>query len=239
MRTIVLGDIHGRDCWKKIVDQDFDRVIFIGDYFDTHEDVTGLEQLDNFKSICEFKRKQINLGKEVILLIGNHDFHYFPEISYTGTSGYQSRMKMVFEDAINENRDLLQMCFIDENKYIYSHAGITKSWCANVDINIYNQNIHEIVLSINELFYTQPRKFNFYAGDRSGYGDNVHQSPIWVRPNSLYRDKLNFMQIIGHTRVNKIGHPPKNERRGFYVIDCLPLEYLLIDGKIEIKSVKE
>ena len=35
-KTIIIGDIHGRDIWKNIVAQEqADRVIFIGDYFDS------------------------------------------------------------------------------------------------------------------------------------------------------------------------------------------------------------
>ena len=38
MKTIVIGDIHGRDVWKEIVFQEqADRVIFIGDYFDSFD----------------------------------------------------------------------------------------------------------------------------------------------------------------------------------------------------------
>jgi len=75
MKTIVLGDTHGRSIWKEIVSQEkADRVIFIGDYFDSF-DIEPVVQQHNFKEIIEFKEK----GEcEVILLIGNHDFHYLP-----------------------------------------------------------------------------------------------------------------------------------------------------------------
>ncbi len=37
MKTIVIGDIHGRTSWKDIIEkeQTWDKVIFIGDYFDS------------------------------------------------------------------------------------------------------------------------------------------------------------------------------------------------------------
>ncbi|NBP57427.1 metallophosphoesterase, partial [bacterium] len=38
MKTIFIGDIHGRSIWKEIVEQEKpDRVIFIGDYFDSFD----------------------------------------------------------------------------------------------------------------------------------------------------------------------------------------------------------
>jgi predicted phosphodiesterase len=37
-KTVVIGDIHGRDSWKQIIkDQNPDRVVFMGDYFDSYD----------------------------------------------------------------------------------------------------------------------------------------------------------------------------------------------------------
>jgi hypothetical protein len=37
-------------------------------------------------------------------------------------------------------------------------------------------------------------------------GDNVYQSPIWVRPKSLLADPLvGFKQVVGHTRMKNMG----------------------------------
>ena len=94
MKTIVIGDVHGRSLWKQIVNQEnADRVIFIGDYFDSF-DIKCENQITNFLDIIEYKKSS---GKEVIMLVGNHDHHYFPEIGYTGTSGYQSIFKHQIE----------------------------------------------------------------------------------------------------------------------------------------------
>ena len=38
MRTLVLGDIHGKTIWKDIIKKENpDKVIFLGDYVTTHE----------------------------------------------------------------------------------------------------------------------------------------------------------------------------------------------------------
>ena len=55
MKTIVLGDTHGRSNWKLAIHQDQpNRVIFIGDYFDSFH-FSGVEQIDNFKQIIQYK----------------------------------------------------------------------------------------------------------------------------------------------------------------------------------------
>ena len=59
MKTLFLGDTHGRSVWKKIVEKENpDRVIFIGDYFDSF-DIPGIEQIHNFKEIVDLYRKSV------------------------------------------------------------------------------------------------------------------------------------------------------------------------------------
>jgi predicted MPP superfamily phosphohydrolase len=231
MKQIVIGDIHGRSIWKQIVDQPFDRVIFLGDYVDTHENITGLEQAENLRAIIDFKEKS---NKEVILLIGNHDHHYWPGVGFTGTSGYQPGMKATFEYEFETYKDLFQAAFVDEHQTVFTHAGITETWL--YDNGIGNIDIYSTVDVINDLLKYKPRVFNFYMGDHSHCGDNVHNSPIWVRPNSLYRDNIKNLQVVGHTTQNSI-NPRKSVRQGYYLIDTLGTsgEYLIItDGKITV-----
>ena len=83
MKTLVLGDTHGRSFWKLITHiEQPDRVIFIGDYFDSF-DIKGVDQIQNFKEIIEYKETaRTKVGTleekkvEVILLIGNHTLLY-------------------------------------------------------------------------------------------------------------------------------------------------------------------
>jgi predicted phosphodiesterase len=219
MKQIIIGDIHGRPVWKTITGRhnDADRIIFIGDYLDTHEDILPIEQLNNLEGIINFKKES---KKEVILLIGNHDHHYWPGVGNSGTSGYQPKMAPSFEHCLNENKDLFQMCFVDEHKTVYSHAGLSNNFMRA--IGAVGTKKYEF---INELFVHKPTSFCFYNGDFSGYGQHPLQSCIWIRPQSLYGNTDN-LQVVGHTQVGQINHPPKSERRGFYLIDCLPKQYL-------------
>ena len=53
MKIIVIGDIHGRTCWHDIVKKnpDADKIIFLGDYVSTHEDIQSGQQCDNLFNI--------------------------------------------------------------------------------------------------------------------------------------------------------------------------------------------
>ena len=233
MKQIIIGDIHGLTCWRRIVEYhpDADRIIFIGDYLDSF-DISPIEQLNNLEAICEFKKSS---NKEVILLVGNHDHHYWPGVVDTGTSGYQPHMATSFEYCFSQNKDLFQMCFVDEKKTVYSHAGMSRSFMRA--IAAHGTDKFDF---INELFKTKPRYFcyNNFCYDHSGCGEHVLQSCIWIRPGSLYKDKIQNLQVVGHTPVGRIDYPAKSERRNFYLIDCLPKEYLFCqDGVFKIEKL--
>lgn len=234
MIQISIGDIHGRTMWKRIVEdnQDADRFIFIGDYLDSF-DVKPVDQMQNLLDIIEFKKAT---KKEVILLIGNHDFHYWPNV-HNPCSGYQSTMHDSFEIIFTDNAHLFQMAFVDENENVYTHAGITESFLHNNSVG--GTDIKTIVGNINELFYCKPNRFSFYPGDSSDCGEHIFQSPIWVRSQSLYRDNIKQNQIVGHSPQNRIDKN-KSKRQGYWLIDTLGTtqEYLRIeDGEIKVKRL--
>lgn len=230
MKQISIGDIHGRTVWKDIVAKhpEADRFLFIGDYVDTHESITGLEQVNNLREIIEFKK---NNPSKVTLLIGNHDFQYWPGITEQ-YSGYQPNMHASFEYEFNEYKKLFQMCFEDEHGTIYSHAGLTETFVEQ-RIGSYSEK------NVNDVWKYKPQSFGFFYGDTSGCGDDIHQGCLWVRPQSLHRDKIDNFQVVGHTQVSKINHPPKSEIKGFYDIDCLAQGMYLscTDGKFQIEKL--
>ena len=74
MKYLVLGDIHGRECWKDIIPKENpDRIIFLGDYVSTHDGVDSEVQINNLKEILDLKS---SLQDRVILLRGNHDMQH-------------------------------------------------------------------------------------------------------------------------------------------------------------------
>jgi hypothetical protein len=226
MKIIGLGDTHGRTIWKEIVgkESDADKIVFIGDYFDTHENVSPQQQIDNFKEIIEYKKQNKD---KVILLIGNHDFHYIKGIGET-YSGYQAAKAIDIGELLHLalSEDLMQMCYVHLD-YVFTHAGVTKTWASRNDIDV-DTNLEE---SINELFKFKPRSFCFTMGDNfSQTGNDISQTPIWVRPQALVHDMIdNVRCVVGHTTVNELSIM---EKERLILIDSLwKGEYLsIIDG---------
>jgi predicted MPP superfamily phosphohydrolase len=245
MKTIVLGDTHGRSNWKLAVHQDKpDRVIFIGDYFDSFE-ISGIEQIANFKEIIKYKED--NPQVEVVLLIGNHDHHYFPEVGYTGTSGYQAGVGHSITQVVDENRNHLQMAY-GFGDYLFTHAGVSPVFMDQV-FGENDWSIENIVVDLNEMFKYKPRAFDFNGFESSG--DNTTQTPIWIRPRSLMSAnkkhkkslKKDYIQIVGHTAMRKIDLEGNDKFTGgrYYFIDTMEISgnYLVIqDNNITINSVK-
>ena len=232
MKLIALGDCHGRLNWKDIVEKELetsDKFLFIGDYFDTHYDETPEQQLSNFNDIVSFKKANID---KVILLIGNHDMHYLSGVdeSYSGFQyGWYKQFNEALEAALAE--ELMQMCYV-YGKYVFTHAGVTNTWCATHGVN---RQPHLLEDSINELFKTNKYAFYFQMGSNySQSGDDVTQSPLWVRLPSLFQDGLiGFRFVVGHTTLKEL-----TITENVIGIDCLGTsgEYLIIENKIAKSS---
>ena len=233
MKTIIVGDTHGRSTWKDIVAQEqADRVIFIGDYFDSF-DIGPAEQMFNFKEIIEFKEK----GEcEVIMLVGNHDYHYYP--GGETYSGHQHGAAPIIRQLLEENKHHLQMCYQLDN-ILCSHAGIGHNWLVEQE-KYESGNIADFV---NDIWNYKPNRFMFYGFNP--YGDSKTQTPIWIRPMSLLSGnketflKTDYIQIAGHTQVKKIDIKGKATGGRYYFIDAIETGQYLIyeDGKFKLGEI--
>lgn len=237
MKIIAIGDIHGRTIWKNIVakEADCDKIIFIGDYFDTRNyTIKGDTQIANFKEILELKKQN---PEQVIMLIGNHDLHYLKGIDerYSGyQAGYAIEIGEIIGKAITDG--YIQMCY-HSAPFFFSHAGLTKTWARRVlgDDVISEQ----LVQTINDFLVFRPRVFTFMMGDNySESGDDITQGPVWVRPESLAKDMVDGITcVVGHTPAEKLG--PMQSCPQIIRIDCLGWtdEYLVIeDGNIKAET---
>ena len=253
MKTVVIGDIHGRSVWKLIVNvENPDRVVFIGDYFDSFE-IKGEEQLNNFLDIVEYKKTS---GKEVIMLIGNHDHHYWPGVTGRGTtSGFQATMSFQYEQFFRDNIDAFQMAVLVGNR-LCTHAGVCSQFLKETGYWTYDKHSNESHVAdfLNDLFHYKPNEFCFDAfmdrNEMGGwwtnpYGDNEGQSPIWIRPKSLQNSnrttdlRKKYVQIVGHTQQTGIDIKGKSTGGKYYYIDTIAVgQYLIdVDGEFSIGTV--
>jgi predicted phosphodiesterase len=242
MKTVILGDTHGLNLWKQIIElhKDAQRVIFMGDYFDSFY-ISGVEQLYNFNEIIRFKEET---DKEVVMLIGNHDHHYL-DVGET-YSGYKAAHKWDFYDALTKNMHHLQIAYkLDD--ILFTHAGVSPVWMNDTFYRQARQSWSKdtIVEDLNELYKTKPTLFNFSHLGWDPSGDSVEQGPLWIRPRSLMKSnkgddglKKRFRQVVGHTQVNNIfdsftaSEKAMGER--YYLVDAMQRGGYVIyeDGKL-------
>ena len=233
IKILVIGDIHAKTVWESIVDKekDYDKVIFLGDYFDDFAMTNSEGQRTNFMKLMTLKKTD---PVRTVILIGNHDFHYNKNVNES-YSGYRLSTRYQVEDLIEQcdKEELWQVCHQHED-ILFTHAGISKFWCNTYDIDYHKENVAE---QINLLYQTRlsPFWFQRQGFTRSMYGDDINQSPLWIRPDSLIKDHIpGFKQVVGHTHTSHV----ENRSDFLWLCDTLNTdhqrtndEYLIIRDK--------
>lgn len=118
----IIGDIHGRTCWKELV-QDNAVNVFVGDYFSPYHEIDWEDQRQNFLDIITYKMEH----PETILLVGNHDedhWHLFRSGCSRHNYEHDNEIKQMFE----EFADYFQVAFSIANQVLVTHAGVSYVW---------------------------------------------------------------------------------------------------------------
>ena len=190
MKILINPDIHGRVFWKYSVEHkdEFDKIIFLGDYLDAYSPDLLVNEEDNFKEIIQFKKD--NLDK-VILLLGNHDCSYINS-KILPSSRHNPFKADIYHKLFNDNLDLFQLVYI-YNKYLFSHAGVYEEWLKMCDLNLDNL--------INYDLDKLAPYLNVLDSHRGGLGSIG--SCIWADIRDSETEKLlkGYYHIFGHTQL--------------------------------------
>lgn len=231
MKIIAVGDVHGRGFWKEVAakEHDFDKFVFVGDYFDNFPPMTQKRIFDNFKDIVAFKEAYPDRVK---LLLGNHDFQYMLVGSDSRCSGYSETGAMNITPFIEFKKHLFSPAYENGN-LLFTHAGVTKTWLDDIG---FNENTADkgVAHFINYRFTKSPKKFLFNKLDTSGCGEHPAQGCMWVRPRSLFEDMYapeGLIQVVGHTGVSQI----QNIEGKLVLIDAAKSrEYLKVEDGVAV-----
>lgn len=232
MKIVVFGDIHGRLTWYDIIQKEQpDKVIFLGDYVSTHDDITAEQQLSNLEDILNYK---IDNPEQVIMLRGNHDTQHlgyaWAECSGFDPVVYKHMCNYEFKNKFLDNTKWIHLEEFGDEKYIFAHAGITHEW------------LQYTKLVLDEINDMEPcPRFGFIQTDPfDSYGTSPEQSCVWVRPATLFECAIEgYNQVVGHTPVETIRNYDMINGKKLWLCDSLGYNnYLVIeDGKFEPRTL--
>ena len=211
--TIVFGDIHGSTYWKKVVNENPDcRYIFLGDYLDPYENIDGKQLINNLEEIIQLKKDRHD---DVVLLLGNHDLHYFCHDVNWKCTRFDGWVKRMASPLFMENRHLFVYAF-QEDKRIFTHAGISQQWFLNDFKGDAHQNI---ACQLNNPLPKQKPAL-YRCGDVRG-GDRFAKGGIfWADISELDDPLQGYTQFAGHNRVADILEHSSNDGKITFC-DCL------------------
>ena len=234
MKIIVFGDIHGRDVWKKVLDEridNVDKVIFLGDYFTSREGINEYKQNLNFLEILKYKE---NYPDKITLLRGNHDME---ALKYEWADCHPC----YYGWWVNDNAEMFlsnTQWLVQIDNMVFSHAGITQRWWTDM------QKLYPQLQKFEDVNQIEPSyMFGFRSFKFSDYhGDTPTQPLTWVRPACLCENGYpDITYVVGHTTQDSIINYKDNMLNLYgddmieyancnvWVCDTLPREYLLID----------
>lgn len=222
MKILAVGDLHGRcnlvdRAEREFLRNDYDKLIFMGDYVDSDEGYTFNEQIACIDKVTKLK---LAYPDEVEALLGNHDWAYLH--NDTGISGFNAGAAPNFRMALNEG--FFTIAWQHKN-WIFTHAGINKGW--------YKRHLHDLgwvadksgatnlAETLNDLVCTRRAHILYEVGLRRGGFYNTG-GPLWADKLETWTKPLEgYNQVVGHTRLKagKVVHKVHNST--IIYIDCL------------------
>lgn len=201
----IIGDIHGRTCWKELVKDDCIN-IFVGDYLDPYENIQYEALIHNFVDIIAYKQAH----PQTVLLYGNHDLPYIASCDsnnrFDAIHAEQSRM------FFRETAHLFAgVAYAIGDNALVTHAGVSKEWYEK-EFGSYDGAKPTVVAEdVNYLWAHNKVEFSFRANASSladSMGESATHSPLWIRPWTLSEHNLfvgtPYIQIFGHTQMDNI-----------------------------------
>lgn len=221
MRTLVIPDIHndigGADA---IIDREtFDRVVFLGDYFDDFGDTVGAAQ-----SAAAWLKRQLMEPNRVCLL-GNHDAAYAFEDRRFRCSGWtpqkQQSIDVIMKPA--DWRKLQPACPVDDT-YLLTHAGLHPHWLPTEgpgrdEVYDFIRLAHYRVLSTG---------FDDLFGAGYSRGGSLPYGGITWLDYGEFEDSPAFKQVFGHTKGGNI----RKTKGGSYCLDTGLAHYAIIENDV-------
>jgi predicted MPP superfamily phosphohydrolase len=197
MKHVIIGDLHGRDTWKRVDISKYQKVVFLGDYVDSFKRSDQVI-LENLKAVIALKRL---FPEKVVLLLGNHDVQYLHYPKHY-CPGFRKSMQPGLTRLFTQHRNLFQIAY-QRRDFIFTHAGISNQWFrafrGSYTYSLLQHTGDTIADTINRIDReTQNSTIFNYSRYRTGHDRDG--GPIWADLMETWNDSLNgYHQFVGHT----------------------------------------
>lgn len=200
MRLLSISDLHGRDVWKTVDVNAYDRIVFLGDYTDSYD----LDDNTIYVNLSEILALKQRMPDKITLLIGNHDAQYMYYPKYA-CSGFRPQAQEKLTELFVTHRACFQIAY-QQGTYLFSHAGITTRWLATLLTQTGQARSdfrpsYNLADMLNQAHQQsdQLRDLLFAVGPvRGGY--DPYGGPVWADRSESRVDYLTgFHQVVGHT----------------------------------------
>lgn len=219
MKTLIIGDLHGKlHIVEKAIKSNYN-CIFIGDYIDDY--TRSIEdQIETLRLVLDLAETN---PEKYTALMGNHELSYLDR--EMRASGWNATTQIHVDHLSSRMRSILKP-FIFINNYLISHAGVSQALLDNLG------------LTLKE--YLDNKNYSQIGYARGGL------SPVgglyWCDWFREFDPIPNQSQIVGHSGYRPIGVSKGIlEKEGNFNVDCYEHieEYLLIsEEQTEIITLK-
>lgn len=209
MKTVVVGDLHGKyEIAQEVLDWDMPTV-FVGDYMDSYY----RSNLDQFVTLDTVLRA-VKERDDVVGLLGNHELSYLDPKMRCG--GYEWHKEIKLKADYGNVIEKLLLPYVWKEGFLISHAGVSQHLLTSLE----NKTLHQ---------YLDEGDYNQIGVARGGY--DAIGGLFWCDWRHEFAPVEGVSQIVGHTRGGEIRADGNN-----YCIDVLeednPQVVVIEDGEI-------
>ena len=202
MKTVIIPDIHNHFLNAEMIisKEKPDKVVFLGDYFDSFGDT-----LEMTEQTAQWLAASLEHENRTHLL-GNHDISYMTKLDRLRSSGWSANKHYLIKKHIDWTKLKLH-CYVGE--YLCSHAGLSQLFAnkhhqyANVErmLKLADEDIHNINVSQRNHVFLNP------GASRGGH--QTYGGMTWC-DYSEFVDIPGVKQIFGHTPSTEVRYTDKN-----------------------------
>ena len=202
----IIPDVHQTIHFMKMVETNInhlDKLVFLGDYVDHWYSnlwwhICEHNPINIINKIIDYKQKY---PKKIELLLGNHCLSYLSQNPISKkVSGHQHEHDSEIAQAYLNNISLFKIA-VEYNGWVISHAGFSKTWVTSQKERGFKQEQENIIDWCNKMLLEQNFHYFDWTGHLSPSGDEVTQTPTWIRPFSLIKDSYFNNQLVGHSET--------------------------------------